>query len=252
MKQIPLSRKRNALLLWGKINGSINIEFLLDTGCSTTLISKELGDILFLKGNLVESDVKGTSTSSYGGVYSAQQKEINIRRLTIGKVKLKDVSASICDRYGGPTLLGMSALDKMNGYSITKDMLIIDDGNPETVTTTGKVKDHKPYKTRFKGCIQRIRKIREESGVEDFKFDYTKHILRLYNPIQSCYPLLLDKKYKLVSEVLEELQTLIKENLEDDEKNTYQKGAFITAYFNFYLASAYYGLERYEDALTYY
>lgn len=121
MKQIPLSRKRNALLLWGKINGSINIEFLLDTGCSTTLISKELGDILFLKGNLVESDVKGTSTSSYGGVYSAQQKEINIRRLTIGKVKLKDVSASICDRYGGPTLLGMSALDKMNGYSITKD-----------------------------------------------------------------------------------------------------------------------------------
>ena len=83
MKQIPLSRKRNALLLWGKINGSINIEFLLDTGCSTTLISKELGDILFLKGNLVESDVKGTSTSSYGGVYSAQQKEINIRRLTI-------------------------------------------------------------------------------------------------------------------------------------------------------------------------
>lgn len=252
MKQIPLSRKRNALLLWGKINGSINIEFLLDTGCSTTLISKELGDILFLKGNLVESDVKGTSTSSYGGVYSAQQKEINIRRLTIGKVKLKDVSASICDRYGGPTLLGMSALDKMNGYSITKDMLIIDDGNPETVTTTGKVKDHKPYKTRFKGCIQRIRKIREESGAEEFKFDYTKHILRLYNPIQSCYPLLLDKKYKLVSEVLEELQTLIKENLEDDEKNTYQKGAFITAYFNFYLASAYYGLERYEDALTYY
>ena len=103
MKQIPLSRKRNALLLWGKINGSINIEFLLDTGCSTTLISKELGDILFLKGNLVESDVKGTSTSSYGGVYSAQQKEINIRRLTIGKVKLKDVSASICDRYGGWT-----------------------------------------------------------------------------------------------------------------------------------------------------
>lgn len=252
MKQIPLARKRNALLLWGKINGSVNIEFLLDTGCSSMLLSKELGDILFLKGNLVESDIKGTSTSSYGGVYSAQQKEINIRRLTIGKVKLKDVSASICDRYGGPTLLGMSALDKMNGYSITKDMLTIDDGDPETVTTTGKVKDHKPYKTRFKSSIQRIRKIREESGVEDFKFDYSKHILRLFHPIQSCYPLLLDKKCKLVSEVLEELQPLIKENLEDDEKNTYQKGAFITAYFNFYLASAYYGQERYEEALTYY
>jgi tetratricopeptide (TPR) repeat protein len=51
---------------------------------------------------------------------------------------------------------------------------------------------------------------------------------------------------------LEELQTLIKGNLEDDEKNTSQKGAFITAYFNFYLASAYYGQERFEEALTYY
>ena len=252
MKQIPLTRKRDALFIWGKINGSVNIEFLLDTGCTTTLLSRELGDILFLKGNLVESDVKGNSTSSFGGIYSVEQKDVNIRRLTFGKVKLKDVNASICDRYGGPTLLGMAALDKMNGYSITKDALTIDDGDPETVITTGKAKITKPNKTRFKSCIQRLRKIREESGVEDFKFDYNKHILRINHVIQSCLPLLLDKKFKMVSEVLEELRPLIKGNLEDDEKNIRQKGAFITAYFNFYLASAYYGLDRFEEALTHY
>ena len=252
MKQIPLTRKRDALFIWGKINGSVNIEFLLDTGCTTTLLSRELGDILFLKGNLVESDVKGNSTSSFGGIYSVEQKDVNIRRLTFGKVKLKDVNASICDRYGGPTLLGMAALDKMNGYSITKDALTIDDGDPGTVITTGKAKITKPNKTRFKSCIQRLRKIREESGVEDFKFDYNKHILRINHVIQSCLPLLLDKKFKMVSEVLEELQPLIKGNLEDDEKNIRQKGAFITAYFNFYLASAYYGLDRFEEALTHY
>ena len=229
-----------------------SIEFLLDTGCTTTLLSRELGDILFLKGNLVESDVKGNSTSSFGGIYSVEQKDVNIRSLTFGKVKLKGVNASICDRYGGPTLLGMAALDKMNGYSITKDALTIDDGDPETVITTGKAKITKPNKTRFKSCIQRLRKIREESGVEDFKFDYTKHILRINHVIQSCLPLLLDKKFKMVSEVLEELQPLIKGNLEDDEKNIRQKGAFITAYFNFYLASAYYGLDRFEEALTHY
>ena len=252
MKQIPLTRKRDALFIWGKINGSVNIEFLLDTGCTTTLLSRELGDILFLKGNLVESDVKGNSTSSFGGIYSVEQKDVNIRRLTFGKVKLKGVNASICDRYGGPTLLGMAALDKMNGYSITKDALTIDDGDPGTVITTGKAKITKPNKTRFKSCIQRLRKIREESGVEDFKFDYAKHILRINHVIQSCLPLLLDKKFKLVCEVLEELQPLIKGNLEDDEKNIRQKGAFITAYFNFYLASAYYGLDRFEEALTCY
>ena len=202
MKQIPLTRKRDALFIWGKINGSVNIEFLLDTGCTTTLLSRELGDILFLKGNLVESDVKGNSTSSFGGIYSVEQKDVNIRRLTFGKVKLKGVNASICDRYGGPTLLGMAALDKMNGYSITKDALTIDDGDPGTVITTGKAKITKPNKTRFKSCIQRLRKIREESGVEDFKFDYAKHILRINHVIQSCLPLLLDKKFKLVFELL--------------------------------------------------
>jgi clan AA aspartic protease (TIGR02281 family) len=252
MKQIPLVLKNNQLLLWGRINGSINIQFILDTGCSSTLLSKEVGDILFLKGNLGKSDIKGTLASSYGGVYTAQQKEINIRNLTLGKIKLKNVEASICDRYGGPCLLGMSALDKLDGYSITKDKLMIDDGKSEMITTTGKVEDHKPNKTRFKGCIKRIRKIREESGTEDYKFDYAKHVMLIYNPIQSCYPLLLDKKYKLVSEVLEELQPLIKKNLEDDEENATQKGAFITAYYNFYLASAYYGLERLEEALMYY
>ena len=240
------------LQLWGRINGSVKIQFILDTGCSSTLLSKEVGDVLFLKGNLVKSDVKGTSPSSYGGVYTAQQREITIRNLTLGKVKLKNVGASICDRYGGPCLLGMSALDKLDGYSITKDKLIIDDGKPETIVTTGRMKDRKPYKTRFKGSINRLRKIREESGVEDFKFDYAKHVLTLSHLIQSCSPLLLDKKFTMVSEILEELQTLIKDNLEDDEKNTSQKGAFITAYFNFYLASAYYGQGRFEEALTYY
>ena len=119
------------MFLFGKINGSLNIEFLLDTGCSGTLLAKEVGDILFLKGNLTESDVKGTSTSYYGGLYSAEQKDVNIRSLTLGKVKLKDINASIGDRYGGTTLLGMAALDKMNGYAITKDALTIDDGKPE-------------------------------------------------------------------------------------------------------------------------
>lgn len=252
MKHIPLVRKNDALTLWGKINGSTNIEFILDTGCSSMLLSKEVGDILFLKGNLIESDVTGTKTNSYGGVYTTVQKEINIRNLTHGRIRLKNLKASICDRYGGPTLFGMAALDKMGKYFITKEYLIIDDGNRETFTNPGKVKDHKPYKTRFNGCIQRIRKIREESGTEDYKFDYAKHVMLIYNPIQSCNPLLLEKKYDMIREVLEKLQPLIKENLKDDEQHTNQKGAFVTAYFYFYLASAYYGLERYEEALMYY
>ena len=253
MKQIQLIRtKNNQLLLWGKINGSDNIQFILDTSCPTIMLSRDMCDILFMTGNLTKSEIKGISQCYAGSVDVSELREITIRNLTFGNVKLENVSASISDKYGGPCLLGMSALDKLDGYSITKDKLIIDDGKPEVIATTGRVKNSKPNKTQLKSYIEQLRKIREESGVEDYKFDYAKHILTLNSLMQSCGSLLLDKKYAMVSEVLEELQTLIKENLEDDEENTWQRGSFITAYFNYYLASAYYGQERYEEAKTYY
>ena len=252
MKEIPLSRRNNALFLFAKINGSPhNIEFVLDTGCSGTVLSKEVADILFLKGNLKKSDITGSSSNSFGGMCTIQHKDVIIRNLTLGKVKVKNVKATIHDRYGGTTLLGMAVLDKLKNYSITKDKLIIDDGKPEIVTTnnTKVPKVRKNFKDKM---LKVLRDIREESGVEDFKFDYTKHILQVYAPIQLCYPLLMLEKYDEVIELLERLQPIIKGNLEDDEENVYQLGAFVTAYFNFFLAKAYYGVERYEEALTYF
>lgn len=252
MKEIPLSRRNNALFLFGKINGSAHfIEFVLDTGCSSTALSKEVADVLFLKGYLKKSDITGYSSSSFGGMCTLRQKDVTIRSISFGKVKVKNIKANIYDRYGGITLLGMAFLDKLKNYSITKDKLIIDDGKPDVVTT-GELKTPKRIRKHFTGMLKALGKIREESGVEDFKFDYTKHILQVYAPIQLCYPLLLLEKYDEVIEILEGLQPIIKGNLEDDEKNVYQLGAFVTAYFNFFLAKAYYNVKRYEDALTYF
>lgn len=252
MKEIPLSRRNNALFLFGKINGSAHfIEFVLDTGCTSTALSKEVADVLFLKGYLKESDITGYSSSSFGGMCTLRQKDVTIRSISFGKVKVKNIKANIYDRYGGITLLGMAFLDKLKNYSITKDKLIIDDGKPDVVTT-GELKTPKRIRKHFTGMLKALGKIREESGVEDFKFDYTKHILQVYAPIQLCYPLLLLEKYDEVIEILEGLQPIIKGNLEDDEKNVYQLGAFVTAYFNFFLAKAYYNVKRYEDALTYF
>ena len=252
MKEIPLSRRNNALFLFGKINGSAHfIEFVLDTGCTSTALSKEVADVLFLKGYLKKSDITGYSSSSFGGMCTLRQKDVTIRSISFGKVKVKNIKANIYDRYGGVTLLGMAFLDKLKNYSITKDKLIIDDGKPEVVTT-GDVKVPKRIKKNFMGMLKSLRAMREESGMEDFKFDYSKHILQVYAPIQLCYPLLMLEKYDEVIELLEGLQPIIKGNLEDDEENVYQLGAFVTAYFNFFLAKAYYGVERYEEALTYF
>lgn len=249
MKKIPLVKRNKGLYLWVKINGSPKIDFMLDTGCSCIHIAREISDMLFLKGILLESDINSTATGSYGGVFTTHQKGINIRKLSLGKITLKNIQAFICDRYGGPNLLGMSFLDTFENYSISNDALIIDDGKSDNNIITGKVRESKPSKNKFKKSLELLRSIREESGKEDYKFDYTKHINAIYYPIQWCGSLILDNKHSFVIEVLEEMQPIIKENLEDDEKNINQKGAFVSAYFYFYLAIAYYRSERYEEAL---
>lgn len=254
MKEIPLHRKKNALYLDARINDSFSASFLLDTGCSGTVLSKEIADLLFLKGKLKEEDLKGYETSNWGNHYQTQQRCANIRKLSFGKLILKDIAVTICNRYGGPTLFGMSSLDKLPNYTIKKDCICIDDGKEETTQMTFKsVKKIKGFTRHCHHLLKELHKVREEHPEEDFKFDYSHWVYTIYGVITSCCePLITKKKYKKVIEILEELRTLIKNNLEDDENDPDKKGAFITAYFNFYLASAYYQADRRQDALEYY
>lgn len=252
MKELPLHRQYDSLRLYCKINGSPNIEFILDTGCHSTVISKEVADILFLTGYLKDADIYGRATSCYGGVCTLSEDLVNFRNVRLGRVRVKNIKATICSRYGGSMLLGMSFLDALKDYSIKSDRLLIDDGKDNGPVVTNKPKEFKNKQRRIENDIKRLYLIAERSGQEHFKFDYSKHIIIINDLIQYCYPLLHDKKFQAVADLLEKVYPLLKENIAEDEANPTQRGAFITAYFHYHLATAYYQMDKREEAMEHY
>jgi len=254
MKIIPLQRKDNALHLSAKINSSFSIDFLLDTGCTSTVLSKEIADMLFLSGKLKDDDEVGIEYSNWGSHYQARQKIINIKRLSIGNMTIRDVRATICGRYGCPTLFGMSALDKLNNYSIKEDGIYIDDGTELIATIgAGKKKEIKDIKRFSRNLLKKLYEEKEKNSGSDFKYDYTKWCYTIFDILSCCYKPLVEKdKFNKVISILEELRPLIQNNLDYDENNTDERGAFITAYFYFYLASAYYQADRRQESLDCY
>lgn len=210
--------------------------------------------MLFLSGKLKEEDLKGYETSNWGSHYMTQQQMVVLKKISFGRYAIKNVEATICNRYGGPMLFGVSCLDKLHNYSIKETGIYIEDDSEEVSTYANNNVKRITGFTRFcKNKLKILHKERELHPEEDYKYDYTKWCFTIYSIINCCYkPIVTKKKWNKVIPLLEELRPLIQNNLDDDEKNPKQRGAFITAYFYFYLASAYYQADRRQEALDCY
>lgn len=105
---INLSKNGNALLVDTTLNRKIKTKLILDTGCSDTQISKEIADRLGI--NTTESKTVLCQLANGGCVGG---KEVNIKEIRVGRVKIYNVKAVVLDGnaggYGG--LLGMSFLN---------------------------------------------------------------------------------------------------------------------------------------------
>ena len=110
MKQIPLTRKDDAFFAYATINGSVVTEFQLSTGLSFACLSRETAEILFLWGKLDDADI--TSPSCYDNS-SVKWMFVNIRQLSFGKVKVKNVRTLVTGRYGEKSSIGLSVLDQL-------------------------------------------------------------------------------------------------------------------------------------------
>jgi len=115
-----------------KVNG-LDLEFIFDTGCSDVTISVTEAIFMLKNGYLNKSDI-GESASfivATGNVVDGTT--INIRTLEIGGKKIHNIKASIVHTSSAPLLLGGSALEKFDGFSIdyAKETLIL--GNEEKI-----------------------------------------------------------------------------------------------------------------------
>jgi aspartyl protease family protein len=96
------------------------IPFMIDTGASTVVLSpddaRQLG---FYPSGL---DYNAVFATANGEVRAAL---VTIRELRIGALELDDVDAAVIETPMSMSLLGMSALDRLAGYEVEGDRMIL-------------------------------------------------------------------------------------------------------------------------------
>ena len=96
------------------------IEFLVDTGASTVLLSAEDASRLGMQPGSLDFTA---AFETANGV--ARAAPIILRELRIGSLELDDVNAAVMETPMSVSLLGMSALSRLDGYEVDGDRMIL-------------------------------------------------------------------------------------------------------------------------------
>lgn len=106
---VKLNKKGNTLFVNALLNHKLKTALIIDTGCTTTQLSKQIARKLRInmgRGNEVQCKLAD------GSIVSA--KEVNLKELRVGRARVYNVKAVVLDREminGQDGLLGMSFLD---------------------------------------------------------------------------------------------------------------------------------------------
>lgn len=119
-REVVIRRSPNGhFLLEAAVNG-VAIRFLVDTGASDVVLSA--ADAKRLRLN--PSKLRFTQQyQTANGVVSAAP--ITLREVRIGQLEVYDVAASVNQGPMGISLLGMSFLERLNGYAVRGERLIL-------------------------------------------------------------------------------------------------------------------------------
>lgn len=102
-----------------KINGSICVDMIFDTGCSGTLISLSEARYLAERGLLTEDDLLGVTHSRIADGSIVENMAVNLREVVIGdKILCTNVEATVSNNVDAPLLLGNEVFDRMTELTI--------------------------------------------------------------------------------------------------------------------------------------
>jgi len=117
-----------------KVNG-LSLNFIFDTGASDVSISLTEALFMIKNGYLKQSDLRGTEYYRIANGNIQEGTKIILQEIQIGKLKLRNVPASIVHSLEAPLLLGQSALSKLGKieFDYTNHTLTIKDGPSDYV-----------------------------------------------------------------------------------------------------------------------
>jgi len=127
-KKIKLKEVNGVYTLPVTLNNALTLDFVLDLGASDVSISPDVYTVLYRAGKIDEDDYIGNATYTFADGSKAKSNVINLKKLVIGDIVLKNVRASISNSINTPLLLGQSALKQLGKYSIdnTNKQLVIE------------------------------------------------------------------------------------------------------------------------------
>jgi len=102
-----------------KVNGQ-NVQFMLDTGA--TLVSLTTQDARKIGIDVANLSYTSLTSTANGSNYAAL---VLINEIKIGNIVVRDVQGSVNREGLEQSLLGMSFLNKLDGYEVSRDILTI-------------------------------------------------------------------------------------------------------------------------------
>jgi aspartyl protease family protein len=99
----------------------VAVRFLVDTGATRVVLSPEDAERI---GFQLRDRQFTERYRTAGGIVRAAP--VTIRELRIGQLALREVEASVNEQRIGISLLGMSFLNRLDGYRVEGDRLILD------------------------------------------------------------------------------------------------------------------------------
>ena len=122
--EIQIERRGDAYYVPVRINDTITLPFLLDTGASDIVIPADVALTLIRAGALTSGDFIGKSRYRLADGSEAVSDVVNLRELQVGEHSVRNVTASISPLQGEP-LLGQSFLSKFGTVTLDYRRLVL-------------------------------------------------------------------------------------------------------------------------------
>lgn len=123
---IPFTEQGGVKFVDVKINRTIGVNMILDSGCSGTLISVDEANYLYKKGVLAANDIKGITQAQIADGSIVENMVINLREIVIGgQIVCPNVEATVSANSGAPLLLGNEVLNRIASYTVDNEHKVI-------------------------------------------------------------------------------------------------------------------------------
>jgi clan AA aspartic protease (TIGR02281 family) len=122
--EAQLERRGGTFVVPALLNGTVSIDFYLDSGSADVSVPAYAFDSLKRAGTVQPDDIIGSETYLMANGVSKNATIFRIRSLKVGSVVLENVRGSVAEA-AGPALLGMSFLGRFSAWSVDNSRSVL-------------------------------------------------------------------------------------------------------------------------------